>query len=178
MDNGRFDNWAKLAGRRQSRRLTIQLLAGAIPGLAAGLFDNRADAAKKKRKPKPKKCRPGQKRCGRFCIASKLCCISANCPDCQECSAQGTCVDQLLEPLCNACQGLKCVNKSLRCAPVKDGTACGEFCCEAPDTCCPGWRGCKSPDPVCGACKKPCGDICCDLTQTCRRNADLSYVCI
>ena len=180
MDGQRFDNWAKTLPTAGSRRAAIRLLAGGALSVGFARLGLRQAAAA---------CgTPGNKCCkgkcnrGATCNSEGYCKCKAGWRRCKDnggyCRKKDKCCG--IGFLCeNPCQETRCKNGVYQCVTTQPGTPCDEFCCQAPTSCCEGWRGCKPPDPDCGDCKILCGDDkCCALTQTCRRNADLSYECV
>ena|SRR5689334_7594893 len=81
MDPSRFDALARSISQGDqpaSRRAMLLPLGGAaLTGMLASHFGEEAAADKKKKK--PKKCKPGEKKCGAKCVPQDGCCKDAEC---------------------------------------------------------------------------------------------------
>lgn len=120
MDDFRFDVLVKsIVAARGSRRGILRTLLATGGAAAVGAFGTRvnADAKKKGKKAKQKvKCRSGQKRCGRRCIATDSCCAEIDCyPALKICLNNGSCYSPLVECIngtCIRCESGDCCNRT------------------------------------------------------------------
>jgi hypothetical protein len=170
MDGTRFDSLTRTLGALADRRATVRALSGAAIGVFAP--SSGADAKKKK-----KKCKRGQKKCGKTCCPLGQFCRSGKCSICppplfvcpiggcaetlcggQCCAVRETCVDNQCAPCpdqVNSCgvDAPRCNNGSGFCATSVEG---GTFCVSAAPVCSP----CASNDDcadgddfaICGTC--------------------------
>jgi hypothetical protein len=75
-------------GDSRTRRGVLRvLLGGGLAGLVSWLGTTGAGA----KKPKRKRCKRREKRCGKRCISKKRCCKNADCLPGQVCQGSGTC---------------------------------------------------------------------------------------
>lgn len=171
MDADRFDVVVR-SFAAVSRRATLGRMAGGLAALI-GLLGAEDVAAGKKRRKKNKKCKGGQKKCGKRCIPKANCCTDANCGECEHCQS-GTCI-----PGCQS--GQICQNGACTCPTgqrdcqgtcIPDGDCCanvdcasGAACVDGACLCLNGFRPCQElciPDEDC------CNDDDCPDVAACQ----------
>jgi hypothetical protein len=152
MEDRRFDSLAKMVSSGDSRRGILQTLgAGALAAVFGRLgLQEDAEARKKRKNQKKKKCKNGTTKCGK-----KACCrADQNC-------VNGKCIDDIEDPECQnddncgagkVCQNGVCVDDGNECQNSGD-CADNEVCIN---------NACRCAFP-----NKPCFGACCPENQVC-----------
>jgi stigma-specific protein Stig1 len=155
MDGDRFDQWTKAAGRQQTRRGMVRLLAGAIgAGGAAPLLESAARSRKKKTH-----CRGGKTLCDGKCVN-----LDTDGRHCGNCDAN--------------CTGICCAGVCV--FPLTDPDHCGDCKtqCDGLDAACVNGK-CAKPCPAGQTRCRPRGGVayCADLSSDPKNCRTCGHVC-
>lgn len=125
MDRQQFDALSRRIDQVICRRSILQapLL---VTALARSLAGGSPEVASKRRRKKRKKCRNGERTCGKQCLAPEACCLNSDCGTCERCD-RGACVPQAEGSACangGVCRNQICKpDRSLGCSVNQD--SCG-----------------------------------------------------